>query len=110
MRAQYGAAYLRSDWWRELRERYDRDPQVPHRCVVCGTPRYQLHHRSYERLGCEDTSDLIALCATHHEALHRAWRRHRELRPADTLAVFTDAWIRVRRREFPTAPLPDLSR
>lgn len=106
---KYGAAYLHSNLWSETRARYERDPRAPHACAVCAAPRYQLHHRSYERLGAEDVADLLALCGTHHEALHRAWRQHRELRPADTLASFTDGWVRVRRREFPTAPLPDLA-
>jgi hypothetical protein len=105
---RYGASYLASEWWAEVRARFNADPNTPHACAVCGTPRYQLHHRTYERLGAERLSDLLPLCSTHHEALHRAWTTHQRYRPDDTLAGFTDAWVVIKRRAFPTAPLPAL--
>jgi hypothetical protein len=100
---RYGRAYLRSAWWRQLREAYAAEPRAPHCCAVCAQPRYEHHHRSYERLGAERLSDLIALCHAHHQALHRAHRR-----AGGELEAFTDAWIAVARRRYDTAPLPDL--
>lgn len=102
-------AYLSSEWWTELRARYDSEPTVPHACAVCGTPRYQLHHRTYERCpGAERVSDLIALCPTHHQALHRGYQAHRRLYPETPLPAYTDQFIRLQRRRFTTAPLPTL--
>lgn len=108
---RYGRAYLRGPWWAELRQRYADHPEAPHSCAVCGTPRYQLHHRTYERLGAEHVSDLIALCDQHHHSLHRAWNHHHEQQPEDTLAAFTDAWVVIHRRPYSRAhaPLPDLT-
>lgn len=108
---RYGRAYLTGPWWAELRQRYAEHPEAPHACAVCGTPRYQLHHRTYERLGAEHISDLIALCDAHHEALHRAYRHHHERHPADSLAAFSDAWVLIRRRPYARAhaPLPELT-
>lgn len=100
---RYGRAYLRSAWWRQLREAYAAEPRAPHCCAVCAQPRYEHHHRSYERLGAESVSDLIALCHAHHEALHRAHRR-----AGGDLQAFSDAWIAVARRRYATAPLPAL--
>lgn len=40
-------------------------------CVVCGALADHLHHRSYERLGRERISDLVALCSSCHETAHR---------------------------------------
>jgi hypothetical protein len=107
-RVRYGRAYLRSRHWREVRRSYERHPTAPHRCAVCGAHRYELHHRTYERLGAEDMGDLLALCRSHHEQLHRAYKTHQELNPGDPLAAFTDAWVLIHRRRFKTAPLPSL--
>lgn len=105
---RYGAAYLASAWWAELRAAYERHPSAPHSCAVCATPRYQLHHRTYENLGHEHISDLIALCSVHHHALHRSWLTHHAGHPDDTLAGFTDAWVLIQRRRYRNAPLPAL--
>ena len=105
---RYGRGYLASAWWAEVRRAYELHPYAPHACAVCGALRYELHHRTYERLGREQISDLLALCRAHHEALHGAWRHHHEQRPEDTLAAFTDAWVIIKRRGFRTAPLPSL--
>jgi|tagenome__1003787_1003787.scaffolds.fasta_scaffold20664719_3 hypothetical protein len=105
---RYGRGYLKSAWWAELHEAYERHPEAPHCCAVCATPRYQLHHRTYENLGHEHISDLLALCSVHHHGLHRAWRTHQRYHPEDTLAAFTDAWVLIQRRRYGHAPLPSL--
>lgn len=62
-------AYLRSDHWQRVKRRYRRS-KMPQTCVVCGDPRYQLHHKTYERLGREHLTDLVALCELHHTRRH----------------------------------------
>jgi hypothetical protein len=110
-RPRYGRSYLTGIWWAELHQRYGQHPQAPHTCAVCGAPHYQLHHRTYERLGHEHISDLMALCDQHHGALHRAYKHHHELHPEDTLMGFTDAWVLIHRRPFDRAGavLPSLA-
>lgn len=62
-------AYLRSKHWRAVRKRWI-DAGRPQCCSVCGSEKYQLHHRTYERLGRERLDDLVALCGGHHKAAH----------------------------------------
>lgn len=71
------AAYLRSNHW----ERVRRDWRIsgrPKRCEVCGDREYQLHHRTYERLGAELLSDLQALCERCHSLHHQLEREGHE--------------------------------
>ena len=60
--------YLRTAHWRELRAEVLARWQG--RCENCGEPACQVHHKTYERLGCERPSDLQPLCRRCHEALH----------------------------------------
>ncbi len=54
----------RKAWWRSL-TRDDR-----RRCRAChAPPPYDLHHRTYRRLGSERRRDLVPLCRRHHDAL-----------------------------------------
>ena len=63
--------YLRSSHWRRLRKRLDQ-PKV---CATCDSAdRLHLHHRTYERLGAEEPSDLVWLCADCHDLLHQIER------------------------------------
>lgn len=42
------------------------------KCQVCGSEKdLQVHHNTYERLGCEDDNDLILLCKPCHFLFHR---------------------------------------
>lgn len=42
------------------------------RCALCyAAGALDVHHRTYDRLGHELPSDLVALCPTCHEAYHR---------------------------------------
>jgi hypothetical protein len=44
-----------------------------HRCRICNaTDRLDVHHRTYERFGHEDLSDLTALCRDCHDRHHDA--------------------------------------
>lgn len=63
--------YLKSKHWQNLRDRLIGDKKV---CSACGyvVPVVQLHHMSYERLGHELDSDLVALCPNCHKLVHKA--------------------------------------
>lgn len=65
-------AYLRSAVWRRRADQCKR--RYGYRCALCNTiGPLNAHHRTYERLGFELSSDLIALCrychAKHHDKL-----------------------------------------
>lgn len=41
------------------------------RCQVCNDSRdIEVHHRTYERLGCERPADITVLCTTCHGLFH----------------------------------------
>ncbi len=61
--------YHRSEQWWQTKQRY-RNSDYPQRCLVCDSPQFDLHHRTYERLGEEELFDLVPLCQGHHERLH----------------------------------------
>lgn len=57
--------YLASPEWQAKRRRALM--LAGHKCEVCGaTKGLEVHHLSYEYLGEEDDSDLVALCKTCH--------------------------------------------
>lgn len=62
-------AYLQSPEWQAKRVlALDR---AGGRCQLCNrATRLHVHHRTYERLGNEDLSDLTVLCADCHEHFH----------------------------------------
>lgn len=62
-------AYLQSPKWRKTRNLAL--GRAHFTCQRCGAKRnVQVHHRSYERLGCEAESDLEVLCRDCHEGEH----------------------------------------
>ena len=38
--------------------------------------KVELHHHTYDRLGCELLTDLVPLCRQHHAAVHRHKKKH----------------------------------
>lgn len=75
--------YLDSSHWQKVRGRY-RKSKRPQACVNCGCGEYQLHHKTYERLGKERLADLMPLCGSCHKDFHDYLRSHPELRLKDT--------------------------
>lgn len=70
------ARYMRSAAWRRRRELAIR--RASFRCATCGRLRFdarglQVHHVTYDRLGCERDADLMVLCRRCHKALSRFW-------------------------------------
>lgn len=49
-------------------------------CSVAWDDGLDLHHLSYDRLGSEHDSDLIAMCRRHHDELHKILRSSRHWR------------------------------
>jgi hypothetical protein len=75
--------YRKSEQWRETKRRY-LTSDYPQRCLVCNSSDFDLHHRSYARLGAEQLFDLVPLCRRHHDELHVLLDRNRELCVQDT--------------------------
>jgi len=67
--------YLSSHYWIEAKERFYKS-ELPQRCLACGKPKFQLHHRSYARLGNELPRDLIPLCGSCHKKVHDYLKTH----------------------------------
>lgn len=62
--------YLQTEHWRNLRGQMLK--RAKFHCQLCnrGDISLHVHHRTYERRGNEQLSDLIVLCATCHETFH----------------------------------------
>ncbi len=61
--------YLKSSGWRITRN--DALRRAKWTCARChGKRNLQVHHKTYERLGCEWADDLEVLCAVCHEGHH----------------------------------------
>ena len=64
--------YLSSDEWKELRN--DALEWASYRCAICYKPQpphsLHVHHRTYDRVGNEDLSDLTVLCVDCHILFH----------------------------------------
>lgn len=70
--------YLKSARWERRKVAYyAKHPKV---CRACGdTQDIHLHHHTYKRLGHEHDTDLVPLCKSHHESVHRLHRADRTL-------------------------------
>jgi hypothetical protein len=71
-------AYIQSDAWRAVKDRYWRS-KLPKHCYVCKQPwqpGYHMHHLTYERLGCERLTDITPVCPPHHKMIHRLAKEH----------------------------------
>lgn len=61
--------YLLSEEWLETRNRKLR--QARFQCQLCNAPwPLNVHHRTYDRRGCEDMADLTVLCRPCHAKFH----------------------------------------
>jgi len=62
--------YLLSSEWQSIRlKRIKFDGYM---CTECGSREgLNVHHRTYERVGCEDIVDLVTLCRSCHKRRHR---------------------------------------
>ena len=61
--------YLKSDHWKKLR--HNMIDYTKNHCVICGnTENLEVHHNTYQRIGCEMFSDLAVLCKECHSLFH----------------------------------------
>lgn len=66
--AQY-AVYLQSPHWLAIREWAKQRAQ--YKCLICNMGgKLHVHHRTYERVGCELPDDLVVLCEDCHNKFH----------------------------------------
>jgi len=72
-RSYYWNEYLKSDDWK--RKRYVVLKRDNWRCVYCGAPATQVHHKKYARrnIGREPIEWLVSVCKSCHESRH-GWR------------------------------------
>lgn len=69
-RIYYRNEYLKSDDWK--RKRYVVLKRDNWRCVYCGAPATQVHHKKYARrnIGREPIEWLVSVCKSCHESRH----------------------------------------
>ena len=69
-RDYYRNEYLLSEEWQ--RKRYVVLKRDNGRCVYCGAPATQVHHKRYAKrnIGNEPISWLVSICKTCHESIH----------------------------------------
>jgi hypothetical protein len=61
--------YLLTEHWKQFRQYALK--RANFRCQLCNSgSQLNVHHRTYERIGCEDVSDVIVLCKNCHENHH----------------------------------------
>jgi 5-methylcytosine-specific restriction endonuclease McrA len=61
--------YLQTDHWKSIKTAILQT--YGFRCQICnGDGPLHVHHRTYERLGAEDSKDLTVLCKSCHEKFH----------------------------------------
>ena len=68
--------YLQTEHWKQIRQRAL--DHAGHSCQLCNVGHsLQVHHRTYERRGCEEPTDVTVLCAychaKHHDKLGRSY-------------------------------------
>ena len=62
--------YLTTEHWATVRE--ERLIFAKHKCEICNSnDDLQVHHRTYDNIGNEQLTDLIALCKTCHKLYHK---------------------------------------
>jgi len=71
--------YLQSDGWKDKKKELRKT--TVKKCWVCNnTKNLQVHHITYNRIGREESGDLIYLCLKHHLDFHRKqkWMRGKD--------------------------------
>lgn len=64
--------YLQTKHWKKFKYEYKQNHK--NQCVFClrKTDKLDIHHLSYENLGCETEEDVCELCYHYHRMLHKA--------------------------------------
>ena len=67
------AAYLRSYKWQDKRKAVlIRDSYTCQKCTASGIP-LDVHHLHYKNIGNEPLTDLVSLCRTCHDEVHKIY-------------------------------------
>jgi hypothetical protein len=82
LRAMSYRQYLRTPEWRRTKAAALLRAGNACSLDVTHTEGLEVHHRTYERLGAELSSDLAVLCRSCHQLLHKEYGRPRRKRPA----------------------------
>lgn len=69
--------YLKSTHWLTFKLSYFGSHE--RKCAGCDSRRVDLHHRTYERLGREQESDVVPVCRFHHAGCHEYAGRNPDL-------------------------------
>ena len=79
--------YIRSSAWKATRKR-----AIEHygeKCGECGrTEHIEVHHKNYDRLGCEQINDLEILCSDCHSVRHEDRFRRSDAITREFLQIF----------------------
>lgn len=67
---QWYSSYLQSTAWHDLRQKVLTRDNRTCRNIHCDRPAEQVHHVTYERVGCEDLDDLVSICRACHAMAH----------------------------------------
>ena len=69
-REYYSNVYLKSDAWK--RKRYVVLKRDNWKCVYCGSPATEVHHKKYAKynIGKEPIDWLVSVCKSCHESMH----------------------------------------
>jgi 5-methylcytosine-specific restriction endonuclease McrA len=112
-------AYIKSQRWANFRKAWFNCSGLPAVCVGCSAvSTLELHHVTYERLGCERMNDVVPLCKRCHKEFHERYTSHqchglegfqRQLAVAFRLSPQVVA-IRLRKFFAFTVPRPHVNR
>lgn len=77
--------YLRTEHWKITR--YKALAHAGHKCQLCNSDKHlHVHHRTYERIGKEQMSDLTVLCSRCHAKFHDIPRKKKRATTDDIFA------------------------
>ena len=63
--------YLKSNKWKLRKERLEKILKGKE-CFICGSKKeLHTHHKTYKRLYNEKDTDLVFVCKTHHNEIHK---------------------------------------
>lgn len=86
------AAYLQSDNWKLLKEKYRSDISRKQECWGCGISHkikaHDFHHLHYDSFKCETLDDIIPVCRSCHSEIHALHRKLKILSIQDVTSKF----------------------
>lgn len=68
---QWYPEYLKTNHWKQFKIDWRAKNLGARKCCICGDKNYELHHRTYDRIGCERFEDVVGLCRGHHARAHK---------------------------------------